>query len=61
MNDHLPTRQPLERSEKKRIGYFEPLRWGGLPGFWLYLVGAVLLTAIVGSGLAYALIKLGVQ
>ena len=47
--------------EKKRIGYIEPLRWGGLPGFWLYALGAVLLTVIVGSGLAYALIKLGVQ
>ncbi len=61
MNDDLSPRRPLERSKKKRIGYFEPLRWGGLPGFWVYLIGAILLTAIVGSGLAYALIKLGVQ
>jgi len=61
MNDDLSPRRPLERGKKKRVGYLDPLRWSGLPGFWLYTIGAILMTVIVGSGLAYALIKLGVQ
>jgi hypothetical protein len=56
MNNDKP-RNP----ERKRVRLFEPLRWGGLPDFWVYLIGAVLITIAVAVGGAYLLVKLGVQ
>ena len=54
-------RRPLDRSEKKRVRIFEPLRWGALPGFWVYLIGAMVLTSAVAVGGAWLLVKMGVQ
>jgi hypothetical protein len=54
-------RRPLDKSEKKRVGIFEPFRFGRLPGFWLYFIGAVVLTALVAVGGAWFLMRMGVQ
>ena len=61
MNESPPIQPSAKRSGKKRVGYFDPLRWSGLPGFWVYMIGAIVLTTIVAVGGAYLLIKLGVQ
>jgi hypothetical protein len=55
-NPPPPKKRPL-----KRAGIFDILRWSGLPGFWTYLVGAILLTAIVAVGGAWLLVRMGVQ
>ena len=49
--------------KKKRppAGYFDPLRWSGLPGFWVFFIGAILLTSAIAIGGAYLLVKMGVQ
>ncbi len=54
-------RRPLERGERKRVRIFEPFKWGALPGFWLYLIGAMVLTAAVAVSGAWLLVKIGVQ
>lgn len=61
MNENPSAQPPVKRGGKKRVGYFDPLRWSGLPGFWLYLIGAFALTAIIAVGGSYLLIKLGLQ
>ncbi|MBY0532982.1 MAG: hypothetical protein K2P86_13520 [Xanthobacteraceae bacterium] len=60
-NEDMNPRRPLEREEKKRIGFFEPLRFGRLPGFWLYMLGAILLTGAVAAAGAWLLVRMGVQ
>lgn len=54
-------RRPLEKSEKKRVGIFEPFKFGKLPGFWIYLIGSIVLTAGVAVGGAWLLMRMGVQ
>jgi hypothetical protein len=54
-------RRPLEKSEKKRVRIFEPLKWGALPGFWVYLIGSIVLTSAVAVGGAWLLMRMGVQ
>jgi hypothetical protein len=60
-NDDFSPRRPMEKGERKRVRIFEPLKWGALPDFWVYLTGAVILTGIAAVGGAYLLVKLGVQ
>jgi hypothetical protein len=60
-NPDMNPRRPLEKGERKRVRIFEPFKWGALPDFWLYLIGAVVLTTIVAIGGAYLLVKMGVQ
>ena len=60
-NEDMNPRRPLDRSERKRVRIFEPFKWGALPGFWTYLIGSILLTAIVAVGGGYLLVKMGVQ
>jgi hypothetical protein len=49
--------------KKKRppAGYFDILKWSGLPGFWSYMIGAILLTSVIAIGGAWLLVRLGVQ
>lgn len=54
-------RRPLDRSEKKRVGFFEPFKFGKLPGFWLYMLGAILLTGVIAAAGAWLLVKMGVE
>lgn len=58
----MSTENPSPPKKKRPpAGYFDPLRWSGLPGFWTYLIGSILLTAIVAIGGAWVLVKMGVQ
>jgi hypothetical protein len=58
----MSTENPSPPKKKRRpAGYFDPLRWSGLPGFWVYLIGSILLTAMVAIGGAWLLVKMGVQ
>ncbi len=58
----MSTENPSPPKKKRRpAGYFDPLRWSGLPDFWPYLIGSIVLTAIVAIGGAYLLVKMGVQ
>lgn len=54
-------RRPLDKSEKRRVRIFEPLKWGQLPGFYLWLFGSIVLTAVVAVGGAWLLMRMGVQ
>ncbi len=54
-------RRPLEKAERKRVGIFEPLKWGALPGFWLSFIAAIALTAGIAVGGAWLLMRMGVQ
>ncbi len=38
---------PPPKKKRAPAGYFDILRWSGLPGFWVYLIGSVVLTAAV--------------
>jgi|GEM_PF-1773932 len=49
------------KKKRRPAGYFDPLRWGGLPGFWTYLIGAILLTGVIAAGGAWLLVRMGVQ
>ena len=49
------------KKKRRPAGSFDPLRWSGLPGFWLYMIGSILLTAIVAVGGAWLLVRMGVQ
>jgi hypothetical protein len=60
-NEGMNPRRPLEKGERKRIGILEPFRFGKLPGFWLYFIGAIVLTALAAVGGAWLLMRLGVQ
>jgi hypothetical protein len=60
-NEDMNPRRPLEKSERKRIGILEPFKFGKLPGFWLYLFGAIVLTSVVAVGGAWLLVRMGVQ
>ncbi|QYK45544.1 MAG: hypothetical protein KF794_02230 [Xanthobacteraceae bacterium] len=54
-------RRPLEKGERKRVGIFEPFKFGKLPGFYLWLFGSIMVTAAVAIGGAWALMRLGVN
>lgn len=60
-NDDLSPRRPLGRGERRRIGIFEPFRWGGLPGFWLYFIGAIVATSAIAIGGAWLLTRMGIE
>jgi hypothetical protein len=60
-NEDTNPHRPLDRSEKKRVRIFEPFKWGALPGFWVYLIGSIFLTAAVAVGGAWLLVRMGVQ
>lgn len=60
-NQDTNPRRPLEKSEKKRIGILEPFKFGKLPGFWIYFIGAILLTGAAAVGGAWMLMRMGVQ
>jgi hypothetical protein len=49
------------KKKRRPAGYFDILRWSGLPDFWPYLIGAILLTSAVAIGGAWFLMRLGVQ
>lgn len=60
-NDDMNPRRPLEKGERKRVGIFEPFKFGKLPGFYLWLFGSIVLTALVAVGGAWVLMKMGVK
>jgi hypothetical protein len=60
-NEDMNPRRPLEKGERKRIGIFEPFKFGKLPGFYLWLFGSIVLTAVVAVGGAWLLMRMGVQ
>lgn len=60
-NPDMNPRRPLEKGERKRVGIFEPFRWGKLPGFYLWLLGSIVVTAAVAVGGAWLLMRLGVK
>ncbi len=49
------------KKKRRRAGYFDMLRWSGLPGFWTYLIGSIVLSAAVAIGGAWALMRMGVE
>lgn len=58
----MSTENPTPPKKKRRpAGYFDMLRWSGLPGFWTYLIGSIVVTAAVAVGGAYMLMRMGVQ
>lgn len=52
---------PPPKKKRAPAGYFDILRWSGLPGFWVYLIGSIVLTAAVAIGGAWLLVRMGVQ
>ena len=58
----MSTENPTPPKKKRPpAGYFDMLRWSGLPGFWTYLIGSIVLTAAVAIGGSYLLVRMGVQ
>jgi len=60
-NEDMNPRRPLAREEKKRVGIFEPFKFGKLPGFWIYLIGSIVLTGAAVIGGAWLLMKMGIS